>query len=77
MRSQSVWNEAAIDPALGGSSLDAVMLCARIGEQVGMPITGADFMKYPSVAKFSDWIFAAWKKFAEAPTCRSWRSSRT
>jgi mycobactin peptide synthetase MbtE len=120
MRSQSVWNETAIDPALdgpapqagatvpegtpapgiagdparlqamiveayrdilgidsvpltasfftlGGSSLDAVMLCARIGEHVGMPITGADFMKYPSVAKFSDWILAAWKKFAEAP----------
>jgi hypothetical protein len=30
---------------LGGSSVDAVLLCARIGEHVGMPISGADFMK--------------------------------
>lgn len=52
---------------LGGSSLDAGWLCASIGERVGMPIAGADFLKHPSVAEFSDWIVAASKESAAAP----------
>ena len=53
--------------SLGGSSLDAVLMCARISEHVGMPIAAADFMKHSSVEKLTDWITAAGQKSAEAP----------
>jgi mycobactin peptide synthetase MbtE len=45
--------------ALGGSSLAAGALCARIGARLSRPISVARLYEYPTVAAFGDWLASA------------------